>query len=305
MADGHHHHHHHHDGKHGRRRMAATLALTISYMVAEVVGGILSGSLALLADAGHMLSDAVALTLALVAMKLAERPPDARRTYGYARTQILAALLNGGALLAIAISVVVEARERLAVPPEVRAPIAMGVAAGGLLVNLVALRILHGSKDESLNTRGAWLHVASDALGSVGALASAAAIWAWAVPWADPVASLLIALLVAYSGWTLVRDTTHVLMEGVPPHLDVESVGAAIAELDGISGVHDLHIWTIDAGTVLCSVHVVAEGALTRTVGSVAGLLRERFDIHHTTVQVEDAAYASSHCSGCELAPDH
>ena len=201
--------------------MAITLALTASYMLAEVIGGWLSGSLALMADAGHMLSDTTALSMSLVAMWLARRPPTARHTYGYARSEILAALLNGATLIAIAIFIAVEAWGRLATPPAVKGELAMAIAAGGLLINLVALRILSRSKNESLNLRGAWLHVASDALGSVGALLSGAAIWAFGWRWADPLASLLIALLIAHAAYALLKDTVEVLMEGTPRDVDV------------------------------------------------------------------------------------
>jgi cobalt-zinc-cadmium efflux system protein len=311
MGHGHHHgaganaHAHHHHGAgtgpSGQRRMMGTLVLTLTYMAAEVVGGLYSGSLALLADAGHMMSDAAALALALFAMVVARRPPDDKRTYGYARTEILAAMINGAALLAIATFIVYEAYQRLSEPPEVNGPVAMAVAAGGLLINLGALGLLHGARDESLNTRGAWLHILSDTFGSVGALASGTVIWLYGWRWADPVASMLIAVLVAHAAWSLLRDTTAVLMEGAPDHVDVTAVQDAVQDLEDVSSVHDLHVWTINAGLVLCSVHVVTESATSDMLGRVNDLLRERFDIQHVTVQVEDATYAARHCAGCGL----
>lgn len=283
--------------------MALTLGLTATYMVAEVVGGLVSGSLALLADAGHMLSDVAALGLSLFAMSVARRPPDEKRTYGYARTEILAALVNGAALLTIAAFVVYEAAMRVVAPPEVNGPVAMGVAAGGLLINLGALWMLNDARHDSLNTRGAWLHVLGDALGSVGALTSGALIWVYDVRWADPAASFLIAALISYSAFQLLKETTAVLMESAPDHVDVESLQQELEGLERVASIHDLHVWTIDAGTVLCSLHVVTDASVSDTLPVVNALLRDRFGIHHATVQVENARYAAEHCPGCELAP--
>lgn len=291
---GHHHHGHGHDHGHGahagnRRRLALTLGLAASYMLAEAVGGWLTGSLALLADAGHMLSDAAALGLSLFAMWIAQRPPNPRRTWGYYRTEILAALANGAALVAISAWVVVEALRRFRNPPEVDAPVMMAIAAGGLAVNLIGLRILSGGRDESLNVRGAWLHVLTDALGSVQAIAAGGLIWAFGWDWADPAASILISLLVVYSAWHLLRDTVGVLMEGTPSHIDLDDVRNTLAGLPGVEGVHDLHVWTITSGMEALSAHLVVEdptcaGSLLRTVRTS---LHDRFGIHHATVQIE------------------
>lgn len=274
----------------GSRRLALTLALTACYLVAEVVGGIVSGSLALLADAGHMLSDVAALALSLAAMRLAHRPPTAQRTYGYHRAEILAALANGAALVAIAALIVREAVGRFAHPPEVRAGLMLAVASGGLVVNLLSLALLHHHRAASLNLRGAWLHVLTDALGSVQAMAAGALIAWFGWRWADPLASLLIALLVAYSAWGLVRDSVSILMEGVPDGVDVDEVGHAIAAVDGVTGVHDLHVWTITSGFVSLSVHVhVKPGREASVLEALRGVLVERFGITHSTVQVEPA----------------
>jgi cobalt-zinc-cadmium efflux system protein len=293
---GHSHHGHGHDHGHGgqaaagnRRRLTWTLGLAASYMLAEAVGGWLTGSLALLADAGHMLSDAAALGLSLFAMWMAQRPPNPRRTWGYYRTEILAALANGAALVAISAWVVVEAIDRFHHPTRVDAPVMMAIAAGGLVVNLVALRILSGGRDESLNVRGAWLHVLTDALGSVQAIAAGALIWGFGWDWADPAASILISLLVVYSGWHLLRDTVGVLMEGTPSHIDLDDVRNTLAGLPGVAGVHDLHVWTITSGMEALSAHLVVEdpscaGVLLR---SVRTSLHDRFGIHHATVQIE------------------
>jgi cobalt-zinc-cadmium efflux system protein len=302
MSRGHHHHHHDDPRQQNRRRLALTLALTVSYMVAEVVGGLLSGSLALLADAGHMLSDAAALALALFAMWIAQRPPSARATYGYHRTEILAALANGAALVGVAVFILYEAIQRFSDPPEVRGGLLLAVAAGGLLVNLVALAILHGGKSGNLNMRGAWLHVLSDALGSVGAMASGGLILGFGWRWADPLASLLITVLVVNSAWALLKETVGVLMESAPGHLDVDDVRQTIQRAPDVKGVHDLHVWTLTSDKVCMSAHVViASGAeASGVLLSITEQLRERFGIHHATIQMEDERFARQHCDDCE-----
>jgi cobalt-zinc-cadmium efflux system protein len=298
MGAGHAHHHGHdhgHDHGHGqasagnRRRLALTLGLAAAYMLAEAVGGWLTGSLALLADAGHMLSDAAALGLSLFAMWVAQRPPNPRRTWGYYRTEILAALANGATLAAISVWVVIEAAERFRHPSAVNAPVMMGIAAGGLVVNLVGLRILSGGRDESLNVRGAWLHVLTDALGSVQAIAAGALIWAFDWQWADPAAAVLIARLVVYSAWHLLRDTVGVLMEGTPAHIDLDEVRNTLAGLPGVAGVHDLHVWTITSGMEALSAHLVVEdtSSCTSLLRRARVALHDGFGIHHATVQIE------------------
>jgi cobalt-zinc-cadmium efflux system protein len=278
------------------------LSLTVAYMVAEVIGGLLSGSLALLADAGHMLSDAAALGLALFAMWIAQRPPTARATYGYHRTEILAALANGAALIAVAGYVLFEAYQRLASPPEVRGGMMLAIAAGGFAVNLTALFILGDGGDKNVNLRGAWLHVMSDALGSVGAMISGGLVLTFGWTWADPVASMLIAGLVVYSAWSLLKETVAVLMESAPGHLDVDDVRNAIRTANDVKGVHDLHVWTLTSDKVCMSAHVVTgHGAEPqRTLQSITELVRARFGINHCTIQIEDESFARHHCDDCE-----
>lgn len=255
-----HSHSHAHGTSGGRaqntKRLKLVLALVILYMIAEVIGGLLTNSLALLADAGHMLSDGAALGLSLFAMWVAQKPATASHTYGYYRTEILAALANGATLVAISVFVFVEAYQRLGEPPEVQGALMMTVAVGGLIINLVGLKILHGGKTESLNMHGAWLHVLTDALGSVGAILAGALIWAFGWYWADPAASVVIALLVLYSAWALLRETVAVLMEGAPGHLDVDAIRSAVWSIDRVESVHDLHVWTITSGMVALSTHV-------------------------------------------------
>lgn len=291
MGAGHSHHHHHHHGgsSRGRRPLALTLGLVTVYMLAELVGGWLSGSLALLADAGHMLSDAAALALSLFALWIARRPPTPRKTWGYYRIEILAALANGATLVAISVFILLEAFERFRAPAPVNAPLLMAVAAGGLVVNLIGLQLLSGSKDDSLNLRGAWLHVLTDALGSVQAILAGALIWGFGWTWADPAASVLIALLVIYSAWHLLRDTVGVLMEGAPRHIDVDEVRDCLAGLPGVVEVHDLHVWTITSGMESLSAHVVVADGLPPCdmLTTVRSTLHDRFGIHHLTIQIE------------------
>ncbi len=289
-----HDHDHRHDHRAGsRRRLALTLLLAAGYMVAEVVGGLLTNSLALLADAGHMLSDVAALGLSLFAVWIAERPPTSKRTYGYYRAEILAALANGATLIAISVYVFVEAYHRLWQPPEVQGPAMLVVAVGGLAVNLVGLWLLHGGRQESLNVHGAWLHVLTDALGSVGAIAAAVLIWAFGWAWADPVASVLIGLLVVYSSWRLLAESVSVLLESAPKGIDVDEVYRTIRGVPGVLAVHDLHVWSITSGLNCLSAHVVAaEGqphaALLKTLQNE---MHEKFGLDHLTIQIEPEGF--------------
>ncbi len=272
----------------GSRRLAVALGLVLGFMLVELVAGWITGSLALLADAGHMLADAGALSLSLFASWIARKPPDPKRTFGYYRTEILAALANGSALVAMATWVVVAAIGRLSDPPSVDGATVSVVAAGGLLVNLACLAILRGGHGHSLNERGAWLHVWSDLLGSLQALAAGALIWVCDWRWADPVASLLIGLLVARSAWRLVKEAVAVLMEGTPAHIDVDRVRDALVELDGVLAVHDLHVWSITSGLESVSAHVVfRDRAHDELLSEIRDRLHERFGIDHITIQLE------------------
>lgn len=313
MSAGHHHDHGHHHGHHhhgpsaadlknsqNRRRLFIVLLLTLGYMVAEVVGGWLTGSLALLADAGHMLSDAGALALSFFALWVAQRPPDHDRTFGYHRVEILAALAHAVTLFAVAGFVVWEAIARLGTPFEVKGPMMLGVAVGGLVVNLVGLVVLHGGQADSLNVRGAWLHVLTDALGSVGVIVSAGLVWAFDFHMADPIASVVISVLVLLSAIPLLRQALGILMESAPSHIDVAEVRAAMASVPGVEDVHDLHVWVISEGRDCLSGHVVvAQDQNSQTMlNQLRGLLSERFGVEHVTLQIEDAACPPEHiCS--------
>jgi len=298
-----HQHHHHATGPEvagNRRRLAWALALTATYMVAEIVGGLAANSLALLADAGHMFSDAAALALSLVAVMLAQRPATAHRTYGFHRAEILAALTNGAALLALSVLIAREAWERLSEPPDVHGGLMLAVACGGLTINLINLMILSGGRHQNLNVRGAWLHVMADTLGSVGAISAGAAIYLFGWRWADPVASFVIAALVLYSAWGLVRETLDVLMEGVPKGISIDEVTAALKALPGVLDAHDLHVWSLTSGRNIATTHlVIAEDAdHQRIIDAANRALAEGFAISHATIQVEHDELANK-CNPC------
>jgi len=278
--------------------MTIALVLAGGYMVAEVVGGLLTNSLALLADAGHMLADVAAIALSLAAMWIAERPPSPRRTYGYYRAEILAALVNGATLVAIAIYIFVEAFGRLREPPQVAGGLMLGIAAGGLVVNLVMLWILHDGKAHSLNVRGAWLHVMTDTLGSVGTILAGTFIWFFGWNWSDPAISIAIAALVIYSAWALLQESVSVLMESAPRGINVDEVRDSLMNVASVTAVHDLHVWTITSGLDALSTHVVIDGS--RSAGECLAEIREsvheRFGIDHVTIQVEPVGFGE--CGG-------
>jgi len=276
--------------------------LAAGYMVAEFAGGIMANSLALLADAGHMLSDVGALALSLFALWMTQRPATPRRTYGYYRTEILAALANASTLIAISILIFVEAYERLQRPEPVAGATVMWIATGGLAVNVAGLFVLHGGKDDSLNIRGAWLHMLTDALGSVGAILGGLAVWAFGWAWADPAVSIAIAVLVLYSSWHLLRESVNVLLEGTPRHIDLETVRGAMLQVDGVEEVHDLHVWSITSGMEAMSGHVVVgERVERRQSGEILSdlhcVLHDRFGLHHLTIQIEPRGFQEHPCA--------
>jgi cobalt-zinc-cadmium efflux system protein len=272
-----------------RRRLGWVFALASLYAGVEVTGGLVTGSLALLADAFHLLSDVAALGLSFFAIWIAQQPSGARRTFGHSRAEILAALANGVGLAVMAVMVMMQAVERLGAPTEVNGLGVVVIASGALLYEGVGLWILHAGSRDNLNVRGAFLHVASDALGSLGAIAAGLCVWAFGWRWADPVASLLISVLVLFSAWRLLREAVDVLMETAPRHLDVDQIRSSLAELAGAVGVHDLHVWTIGSGEVSLSCHVVSDGTheAPAMLRAVHALLADRFGVHHSTVQIE------------------
>jgi len=298
IAHSHHRHHHEHDGaehKHGpgdrravSRRLLWVLGITATFMIAEVVGGVLSNSLALLADAGHMFADVAALALSVFAMRLSQRPATHRRTYGYARFEILAALINGATLLVIAGLIIVEAWGRLREPVAIDGVVMLSVAGLGLGVNLMGAALLHSHAHDNLNVRGAYLHVLGDLLGSVGAIAAGVVVLTTGWTAADPIISVVIALLILFSAWNLVREAADVLLESVPSHLDVESILASLRSIEGLDEVHDVHVWTLTSGFVALSGHGVIDDVTQHT--RILGEIRERmgrFSIEHVTFQIE------------------
>lgn len=271
------------------RAFAIGIGINVVFVAIEAVAGWRVDSLALLADAGHMLSDAGALGLTLFAMRFARRPASVQHTFGSYRAEILAALANGATLVAVAIFIFVEAFERFWTPPEVRGGLMLTVACGGLVVNAAGLLILHGSHDANLNMRGAWLHVLTDALGSLQAIVAGALIWAFGWYWVDPLASVLIGLLVIYSSWSLIQQSVAVLMEGAPGHINVDQVRSALLALPHVAGVHDLHVWTITSEFVALSAHVSCPGehAPDSLLREAQTMLAERFGIRHSTIQID------------------
>lgn len=275
-------------------RLRTALALAAAYLVAEAVGGWYTNSLALLADAGHMLSDVAALGIALAALQAAGRPATSTKTWGFHRAEALAALVNAVVLCIVAVGICWEAVQRLASPQDVAAPIAFVIATGGLAVNLAGMAVLgrddgHGHV-HGIGVRSAWLHMLGDALGSAGAMTSAAAIALFGWRWADPVASLLIALLIVRSAVRLLVETLDVLMEGAPTRIDVDVLRAELEAMPGVENVHDLHVWSITSGRDAMSGHIlVAPDVRARDVlVSARTLLHDRFAIDHVTLQIEE-----------------
>ena len=276
------------------RALSLALALTAGYTVVEVVAGILTGSLALLADAAHMLSDNVALALALVAVWLARRPATPERTYGFKRAEVLAALANGVTLVVLAIWIFYEAIRRFDDPPDVLGGWMLLVGVVGIGVNVAGGAILFRARGESLNVEAAFRHVLADLLGSLGVVIAAVVILATGWLEADPIASVLIGLLVLASSWTILRDSTSILLESAPRSIDTRAVGARLAGAPGVVEVHDLHIWTITSGFPALSAHVLVgrgEDCHGRR-RELEALLRDEFGIDHTTLQVDHASPA-------------
>lgn len=284
----------------GTRRLAIALGVTSLLVVAEVVGGIVSNSMALLADAGHMLTDVGALSLSLFVAWFSRQPATPQKTYGYLRWEILAALINGAVLLVLSGWILFEAVARLRAPEPVASGLMLGVAIAGLAANAVSAWLLHGSHGQSLNMRGAYLHVLSDLLGSVVVIVAALALQFWGWLLADPIASIAVTLLIVRGAWRLVREAVEVLLESTPAHISVGSVREAMAGVRGVSSVHDLHVWSLTSGVVAMSAHAIAP-----TVGEHPRVLADlheavgRFGIRHTTIQLEGEPLAA--CCG-ELA---
>jgi cobalt-zinc-cadmium efflux system protein len=273
------------------RALRSALALTSLFFVAEVAGGWLTNSLALLSDATHMLTDTAALGLSLFALWVAQRPPSDRKTFGYHRAEILAALVNGVGLCLIVAWIFHEAYGRLREAPPVRSGGMILVATGGLAVNLISARLLSPHRGGSLNVRAAFVHVMTDLLGSLGAIVAGGVMLLTGWYAADAVAAVLIGVLVLFGVWALMREALDVLMEAVPPHIDLESLRRDLESVSGTEAVHDLHVWTLTTGRYALSAHAVIDGSVDGEciLDRMRAVLAEKFDVEHVTIQLEKA----------------
>jgi cobalt-zinc-cadmium efflux system protein len=288
MAQKEHTHRHQHKSE-SWRRLGLVLILTMLYMFAELIGAWWTGSLALLADAGHMFTDVAALILALTAVWFGSRPATSRKTFGYYRLEIIAALVNGVALVVISIFIFYGAYERWLSPPIVKTGPMIVVAIGGLVVNLACAWILHARHEVDLNMRGVWMHVMGDALGSVAAILAGLcmAIFGWYA--ADAIFSVVISLLIIWGSVRLIRESTNVLLEGTPAHINLAAVENAILDTTGVSNVHDLHVWTITSGREALSAHVIHAPSISQPdlLRELRSKLHDRFGVDHLTIQME------------------
>ena len=274
----------------GERRVFWVMVLTILFKIVEVAGGLISGSLALLADAGHMLTDAAALALAWFAFRIARNPSDTQRTFGYHRFQVLAAFTNALALIGIAIWIFVEAIRRLADPGEILATPMLAGASVGLIVNVIAFSVLHGGDRDNLNLNAAMLHVLGDLLGSAAAIAAALVILGWGWTQIDPLLSLVVALIVLRGAGKLVRRTGHILLEGTPDDFDADALRAAIIEdVDEVTDIHHVHAWSLTQERPLVTLHAVvrADADYASVLIRIQTLVTERFGVDHATIQLE------------------
>jgi cobalt-zinc-cadmium efflux system protein len=284
-------------GKH-RKRLVAVLGINAGVLVLQVIGGLVSGSLALLADAGHMLTDSTGLIIALVAVSLAARPATSSRTFGLQRVEILAALTNGLLLVGVAVWVLIQAVDRWSQPEQVNSGLMLGVALVGAAANTVGLLILRGGKDESLNLRGAYLEVLGDLMGSAAVVVAAVIILLTGWARADSIASLAIVVLILPRAWSLLRDVVDVLLEATPKGVDLADVREHIREVRGVVDVHDLHAWTITSGVPVLSAHVVvdeaciADGRSGEVLDRLGECLGDHFDVEHCTFQLEPVGHA-------------
>ena len=292
MAHDHGSHAHNHAAGANSRMLAIALGLTTAFLIAELIGSFVFNSLALLSDAAHMFTDSAALAIALAAVKIGQRPADDARTFGYRRFEILAAAFNALLLFAVAGYVLYEGVKRFFEPTEVESTGMLIVATIGLVVNVIAMKLLSAGKDQSLNIKGAYLEVWADMLGSIGVIAGAIVIMLTSWQWVDPLVAIGIGLWVLPRTWILLKDTTQILLEGVPRGIDLADLRAVIAATPGVAGVHDLHVWSLTSNDHSLSTHVeLAEGADFETVRTaVAKVLHDRYDIEHATIQMEREA---------------
>ena len=279
-------------GRH-KSPLIIALCLTLSYMVAEIVGGLITGSLALLADAAHMLTDAGGLALALFAIHYAQKPATPQKTYGYLRTEILSAMANAVVLLLLTLYILYEAYKRFLNPPEILSGPMLAVAVAGLIVNFISMRLLSSGSSESLNVQGAYFEVLSDMLGSLGVILAALVVMFTGWTLADPIIGAGIGLFIVPRTWRLLSQATHIIMEGVPAEVDLKQLEAALKGISGVTAVHDLHVWTITSGFDSMSGHVVigADVDGNTVLRAAKAILVEQFHLQHITIQIEDQRY--------------
>ncbi|MDD5191398.1 MAG: cation diffusion facilitator family transporter [Dehalococcoidales bacterium] len=286
---------HNHNGgtqaKRQNRGLLIALAIVIVMMVAEIIGGLVSHSLALLSDAGHMMVDGLALTISIFALNLAQRPANTKRTFGYHRVEIMAALANGVILTLVSVFIFYEAYQRLRNPPEVRSGLMLTIAILGLAANLVGIWLLHRDREANLNIRGAFLHILGDTISSVGVIAGAIIIGITGKGITDPIIAIIIGGIILWGAFRLVKESADILMEAVPGHIQLDKVTAAIQGIPGVQSAHDLHIWTITSGIFALSSHIVVDDVLVSRSGEIVkdvnSLLEKQFNITHTTLQLE------------------
>lgn len=290
---GHHHGHSHgHSHTGNKKALWSAFLLILAFMVVEVIGGIVTDSLALLSDAGHMLSDAASLGLSFFALKLGERNKSLDKTYGYKRFEIIAAAINGLTLLVVSFLIFYEAIQRFFAPPDVQSKGMLIISSLGLIVNIIAaLILLKGDKEENLNVKSAFLHVIGDLLGSVGAIIAALLILFFGWEIADPIASVAVAFIISISGIRVLKESYQILMEGAPPGINLNDVKEAVCKLPMVMEVHDLHIWTISSGYPILSCHITIqnEGVHDEILLQSQRILHDQFDIEHSTIQIEKA----------------
>ena len=276
-------------GKH-KRRLAMALGLTTAFMIAEVVGGLWTGSLALLADAAHMLTDAGGLALALIAIRFSERPATPQNTYGFARMEVLSALTNAVVLLLLTFYILYEAYQRFLNPPEIIGGPMLAVAVLGLIVNLISMKLLSGGSSESINVKGAYFEVLSDMLGSLGVIVAAVIVLLTGWTLVDPIIGAGIGLFIVPRTWILMKQAIHILLEGTPPEVNVALIEKRLLELPAVTAVHDLHVWTITSGLDAMSCHLVIDdmGRSSAALAMAQAMLRKEFYLNHVTIQIED-----------------
>ncbi|MCC7429590.1 cation transporter [bacterium] len=295
-----HNHSHKHSHSENRKYLTFAFVITVSFMFIEIIGGYVSGSLALLSDAGHMFSDAFALALSIFASKISTKAKNGAKTFGYQRTEIIAALINGMTLILIAGLICFEAFERFVVPSEVKSLEMLSVATLGLFVNLLSAWILTKGSNENLNVKGAYLHILGDALGSVGAIFGGILIYFTNWLYVDPIVSVLIAILIIFSSANLLKETFNILLEGTPQHINFEKVRNSILCVGNILSVHDLHIWSLTNGEEILTCHLVSNGEIENEflLQKINSMLKSSYHVTHTTIQIE-TSNSKMFCAKC------